>query len=99
MANQITDNRTLVDNANAVGPYDNLTGAAAGTLDTEIFIQSTGSIGQYITSSLDGILYDAGTAQDWSGNVFYLWINCGIVGLLDTKAHGGWTLRRRARRL
>lgn len=93
MANQITDNRTLVDNANAVGPYDNLTGAAAGTLDTEIFIQSTGSIGQYITSSLDGILYDAGTAQDWSGNVFYLWINCGIVGLLDTKANGGMRIR------
>lgn len=93
MANQITDNRTLVHAADVVTPYDNLTGAASGTQDTEIFIQGSASNGQYITSSLDGLLYDAGTAQDWSSNVFYIWINCGIVGLLDTKANGGMRIR------
>ena len=93
MANQITDNRTLVHAADVVTPYDDLTGSAAGTLDGEIFIQGSGSIGQYITTTRSGLLYDAGSAQDWSGNVFYLWINCGIVGLLDTKANGGLTIR------
>jgi hypothetical protein len=93
VANAITDNRTLVHAADVVTPYDDLSGAAAGTLDTEIFLEGTGSIGQYITSTRDGLLYDAGTAQDWSGNVFYIWINCGIVGLLDTKALGGFRIR------
>lgn len=93
MANQITDNRTLVDSAEAATNYDDLTGATAGTADNEIFIQGSNSIGQYITTTRDGLLYDAGSAQDWSGNVFYLWINCGIVGLLDTKANGGMAIR------
>lgn len=93
MADAITDNRTLVTNANAVAAFDDLTGAASGTLDTEIFIQPTGSIGQYITNSLGGLLYDAGSAQNWANNTFYIWINCGIVGLLDTKANGGMRIR------
>jgi hypothetical protein len=93
MANQITDNRTLVDNANSVTPYDDLGGTAAGTLDTEIKIQGTGSIGDVIGSTRNGLLYDAGSAQNWSNNVFYIWINCGIVGLLATKASAGFTIR------
>ena len=93
MANQITDNRTLVHAADVVTPYDDLSGNAAGTLDTEIFYQGTGSIGGYTTSTRSGLLYDAGSAQNWSNNVFYLLVNCGIVGLLDTKANGGFTIR------
>lgn len=97
MANQITDQRTLISNANAVTNYDDLTGSAAGTLDNEIFIYdgggTGGSIGQYTTTTRDGLLYDAGSAQNWASNVFYIWINCGIVGLLDTKANGGLTIR------
>lgn len=93
MANQITDNRTLVHAADVVTPYDSLAGGASGTLDTEIFIQGTGSIGQYTSNTRGGLLFDAGAAQNWSNNVFYLWINCGIVGLLDTKANGGLTIR------
>lgn len=93
MANQITDNRTLVHAADVVTPYDDLAGSASGTLDTEIFIQGTGSIGENLSSTLGGLLYDAGSAQDWSNNVFYIWISCGIVGLLDTKANGGFRIR------
>lgn len=93
MANQITDNRTLVTNANTVTGFDDLGGGASGTLDTEIFIQPTGSVGISVSNNLSGLLYDAGTAQNWSGNVFYLWVNSGIVGLLDTKANGGMRIR------
>lgn len=93
MANQITDNRTIVTNADAVAAFDDLSGNAAGTLDTEIFIQGTGSIGEYLSNSLAGLLFDAGSAQDWSSNVFYIWVNCGLVGLLDTKANGGFRIR------
>lgn len=93
MANQVTDNRTLVTNANAVGSFVDLSGAAAGTLDTEIFIQSTGSIGNYVSNTLTGILVDAGSAQNWANNTFYYWVNSGIVGLFDTKANGGFRIR------
>lgn len=94
MANQITDNRTLVDSLNAATPPTvDLGGTSNGTQDTEIKIQGTASVGEYITSSLAGCLYDAGSAQNWSNNVFYIWINCGIVGLLDTKANGGFRIR------
>ncbi|MDX1493535.1 MAG: hypothetical protein R3253_05730 [Longimicrobiales bacterium] len=93
MANQITDNRTLVDSADSATPYDSLSGAAAGTLDTDIKVQGSGSVSGFITNSLAGILYDAGSAQNWANNVFYVWVNCGIVGLLDTKANGGFRIR------
>lgn len=93
MANQITDGRTLITNANAVTGWVNLSGAAAGTLDTEIFIFGTGSIAKYCTSTRDGMLFDMGAAQDWTNNTFYLWFNCGIAGLLASKAAGGVTVR------
>lgn len=93
MANQITDNRTLVDSANATTNYVSLAGAAAGTADAEILIQGTASIGFSLSSTLSGLLYNAGSVQNWSNNVFYLWINCGIVGLLATKAAGGFRIR------
>ena len=93
MANQITDNRTLVDNADSATPYDNLSGTAAGTLDTDVKIQGTGSIALNVTNTRAGLLFDAASAQNWSNNVFYVWINCGIVGLLDTKVNGGFTIR------
>ena len=89
MANQITDNRTLVDSADVVGTvWVDLAGAAA-TLDAEIFIQGAGSMGAYCTTTRDGTFYRYAADQDLSNNHVYIWVNCGIVGLLDTKANGG----------
>jgi hypothetical protein len=88
----IVDNRTLVDDAEGT-VYDDLAGGAAGTADTEIFIFGTQSQGYYSTTTRDGLLHDAATAQDWSNNVFYLWFNCGVAGLLDTQINGGITVR------
>lgn len=94
MANQITDNRTSVDTAEANTNFDDLAGSGpSGTADNEVFIQGSNSIGYYTTTTRAGLLYDAGSAQDWSGNVFYIWVNCGVVGLLDIKANGGCTIR------
>lgn len=93
MANQITDNRTLINNADATTGYVDLAGAASGTLDTEIFFQGTGSIGESISNTLGGLLYDLGTPTDVSSNTFYFLINSGIVGLLDIKANGGLRIR------
>jgi hypothetical protein len=90
MANQITDNRTLVDSADATTNY---VASSSASQDTEIFIQGTASIGEQITNGRRYIMYNAGTPQNWSNNVFYIWINCGIVGLLDLKANGGFTIR------
>ena len=93
MANTITDNRTAVDNADSATPYDNLAGVASGNLDTDVKVQGSGSIAEIITSTLNGVLFDAASAQDWSNNVFYIWINCGVVGLLKTKTNAGFTIR------
>lgn len=100
MANQITDNRTLIDGANsapgAAPGWTDLGGTFGGiTLDTEIKIQSTGSIGQYATTTRDGIFWEYASDQNLSNNHIYFWVNSGIVGLLDTKANGGLTFRAR----
>lgn len=88
----IVDNRTLVDDAEGT-VYDDLGGGAAGTADTEIFKYLTQSQGYYSTTTRDGLLHDAATAQDWSDNIFYIWFNCGVAGLLDDQINGGITIR------
>lgn len=88
---QISDGRILLNDAET--SVVDLTGASGGTADTDVFIEGTQSFGQITSTSLLGLLHDAGTAQDWSDNVFYLWINCGIVPLLDTQTLGGFTIR------
>lgn len=95
MANQITDNRTLVDVADATTNYVPAVagGGASVAQDTDIKIEGIASIAEQISSGRRGILYNAGATQDWSNNVFYIWINCGIVGLLDVKSNGGFTIR------
>lgn len=87
----IIDNR--VDLYNGSAAPDDLTGAAGGTADTDVFIRGTQSYGQITSTSRLGLLYDAGTAQNWSDNIFYYWINCGVVPLLDTQTLGGFTIR------
>ena len=93
MANQITDNRLLVDDAGNAANYAAAGGGGSAADDTDIKIEGTQSIGEQISSSRRFIMFDAGATQDWSSNVFYIWINCGIVGLLDLKVNGGFTIR------
>lgn len=93
MADQITDNRTQINAADTATNFVDLSGSSAGTQDTEIFYEGSASIGQYVTSSIDGLMYDITTPTDYSGNTFYFLINCGIVGLLATKAAGGLRIR------
>lgn len=95
MANQITDNRSLVDSANAVGNWVVAVsgGGSSLTVDTDVKIQGTGSLAEQISSSRRGALYNYTTTQDLTDTVFYLWVNCGVVGLLDTLANGGFTIR------
>lgn len=88
----VADNRTLLDTWEANQP-DGLSGVAGGTADTEIFIQGSQSYGYYTTTTRDGLLYDAGSAQNWANNTFYFWFNTGIAGLLDIKANGGVAAR------
>jgi hypothetical protein len=90
MANAITDNRTLVVNADSA---TNWVASSSAVLDTDVKIQGTGSIAEQITNTGRYILYNMGATQNWSNNVFYIWINCGVVGLLSTKAAGGFRIR------
>lgn len=93
MANQITDGRTNVFQFESVTGVVDLSGAAAGTIDNEIFFEGLNSVSEYCSNTRNGILYNAGSAQNWSNNTFYLLFNCGIAGLLGTRANGGVTVR------
>lgn len=88
----IIDNRTSLDTWETNQP-DDLAGSPGGTVDTVIFIEGTQSYGMYTTSTRDGLLYDHGSAIDRSGQTIYIWVNCGIVGLLAVKASGGLRAR------
>jgi hypothetical protein len=89
----IVDNRVPLGTGDAANEYDDLTGAAAGTQDVEIFVEGTASNSYYTTTSRDGLLYDAGAAQNWSDNVFYIWFQCQVAGLLESRLNGGVTVR------
>jgi len=92
----IVDGRTALsgfESGDTPAQPDDLTGAAGGTADTEIFIQGSRSYGYYSGSTRAGLLYDAGSAQDWSDNTFYIWVNCGVAGLLNIKTNGGLAVR------
>ena len=93
MADTITDGRTNVDVADNAGAYVDEAGTGAGTADTEIKIEGNASVGAILDDNEGGILFDAGSEQDWSNNVFYIWINCAIVGILATKASQGFKIR------
>lgn len=93
MANSITDNRTNVNTFDSTTGVTDLAGTAASAVDTEIFYQGSASAGFYCTTTRDGRLHNFGSAQNMSNNTFYLLVNCGIVGLLATKANGGLTVR------
>jgi hypothetical protein len=95
VANQIVDNRTLGDSADAVGSYVSspAPGGASPALDNEVFIEGTGSIGEQYTNTRRGVAYNYAATQDFSNQIFYVWVNCGIVGSLVTQAAGGSTIR------
>lgn len=88
----ITDNRTLLTNANAA-VFDDLAGAAYGNTNTETFIFGTGSQSEKVSNAVAGFLYDFGSAGDRSGDVFYFWANCSTAGKLEPVANGGIRIR------
>lgn len=101
MANTITDNRTVLFDADSVtsdngssgaGRWDTL-GSTSETLDIQVKIEGTGSIGEQFTDGVRTLIWDDGATFDISNTHVYMWVNCGIVGLLDLKANGGFTMR------
>jgi hypothetical protein len=93
MANQILDSRILIDSSDSTTGWIDL-GGGTPTSDTEVFIQGVASNGlNSLSNTLDGVVYNAGSAQDWSNNIFYIWINSTIVPFLNLKASGGFRIR------
>ena len=94
MANQVTDNRTLIADGTTVSGWEDLSGSPLA-VDTDIRYDTySGSIGQYVTTSRDATMYNNGsTGLFTAGDHAYLLFNCGVVSLVDTKALGGLTVR------
>lgn len=89
----VRDNRILVNDADTVTGWDDLGGTAAGTQDTEVFREGTASVSEYAGTTRNGMLFDLGSAQDFSDNVFYMWFNTGVAGQLNDINAGGITMR------
>lgn len=88
---QIIDNRTPRF-ASGDTPVD-LAGAASGSTDTDVFITGASSEGQITSTTRLGLLWDNGTAIDLSDQIFYFWLNCSVVPLLDLQNLAGFTIR------
>ena len=90
----ITDNRTLISNADTLGSWEDELGGTMGvSAGTNNFITGTGSIQGRSTKSTDGILWNYGSAQDLTNVVFYFWFNCTAAKVLATTAASGVTVR------
>lgn len=92
MANTITDNRTLLiaNDTTDAGLVDGA-GAASGASDISNFIEGDGSWGKKVSATVDEMMYDAGSAQDWSNNHFYIWAACSFP--IASFATGGLRIR------
>lgn len=95
MANQITDNRTK--RADAANITDGISGTWVGSTspaqDTDVYIEGAASIAEQMTNSVRYVMWNAGTTLDLSNTHVYIWVNCGVVGLLTSKATGGFRIR------
>lgn len=102
MADSIVDNRTLVHNADSApttAPFwvdiDGAAMSASSNFDDEIFIEGIGSIGEVAGSTRAGIFFEYASDEDLANHHVYIWVNCGIVGLLELKSAQGLTFRAR----
>lgn len=97
MANSITDGRTLVDDAEGtIASWVDEAGANMTlNLNTTTFIEGVQSISDRVSGAgaLAAIGWDFGSAQDFTGNVFYFWMNMSTPVAMETFANGGLALR------
>ncbi len=95
MANTITDNRTQLANADGItdGVAGSWTGTSSPTADADVFIEGTGSISENFTNSVRTIMWNRGTTINLTNTHIYIWVNCGVVGRLTSKATGGFRVR------
>jgi len=78
----IIDNRILIDDADAVTNFVQVAGGTMDLIADTTRIEGDNSIAIQVSVARDGVLFDAGATQDWSGNVFYIWWNVTTSQLL-----------------
>lgn len=95
MANQITDNRTQQADANNItdGIAGSWVGSTSPAQDTDVKIEGTASIAEQMTNSVRWVMWNRGTTINLTNTHVYVWVNCGVVGLLLAKASGGFAIR------
>ena len=63
------------------------------TLDTETFVQGTGSLSKKVSSTTSIHVFTLASALDLSNTQLYVWAACGSISILATKAAGGFKIR------
>lgn len=85
MAVTITDNRTIINEADSTtGWSNNIDNADTSAPDP---VESVGRIGTQVSNEIQNVIYTAGTSANLTNTLFYLWALPG--GVLDTTQNGG----------
>ena len=88
----IKDNRTLIVPADNENNFLDTGGGASATDDPDVFYYNSPGRGQAWNNNLRSLVYDfgSGTEADLTDKHIFLLVNCGVVGLLQTRALGGF---------
>jgi hypothetical protein len=91
----IKDNRTLIVPADNENNFLDTGGGATATDDPDVFYYNSPGVGQAWTNGIRSFVYDfgSGTEADLTDKHIFLLVNCGVVGLLQTRALGGFRVR------
>ena len=63
------------------------------TLDIETFVQGTGAMSKKVSNTTSIHVFSLVSALDLSNTQLYVWAACGSIGILGTKAAGGFRIR------
>lgn len=87
MAGTVTSDSTPIHNCDAVSTWTN-----APTLDTEIYIEGTGSMSKKVSKTTSVHIYPIGVT-DLSDTIIVVWVLGASVAQFDLKANGGIAIR------
>jgi len=90
MAVTVTDNRTIVNQADSTSGWTSSTGKTQLYTSAPDPVEATGSIGHTVNTATENIYYGLGTSVNLSDSLVFVWTLAN--GIMDTYTNGGVTL-------
>lgn len=94
MAGSVSTDFSFFTGASATdSSCDTVTDWSSGTVDTEIFLEGTGSIVAKVSKATAVFTYTLTANLDLTDKLVIAWMNCATPGILGTRAGGGLQIR------